>query len=136
MTDGESLRETYKNTLLTIQLPDGSTYQTSNLTHSESEWPFDDEKVHVITAWNPKSRPLEKLENESRNRELETALENRGLSHLPCRGHAGDNSWHEDGYAIRGLTTVEAIGIGANFEQNAIFELNRFQISVVDCLDY
>jgi hypothetical protein len=132
----ESLRESYKNTVLTIQLADGGTYRTSMASHSQSDWPFDSETIHVVTAWNPRSQLLDSSENQLRNQELLQILTNLETSYQPCRGLASDGSWHEDGFAILGISNEVAIELGVMFEQNAIFKLTQSDFSIVDSSDY
>lgn len=132
----ESLRESYKNTVLTIQLADGGTYRTSMDSHSQSDWPFGTEIIHVVTAWNPRSQLLQVAENHLRNQNLLEILDKHGMPHLPCRGQACNGSWYEDGFAILGISTEVARELGAMFEQNAIFKLDGQEISLIDCLEH
>lgn len=132
----ESLRESYKNTVLTIQLADGGTYRTSMDSHSQSDWPFGTEIIHVVTAWNPRSQLLQVAENHLRNQNLLEILDKHRLRHLPCRGQACNGSWYEDGFAILGISTEVARELGAMFQQNAVFKLTESDFSIVDSSDY
>ena len=136
MVNSQSLRDSYEDTIVTITLRDGSIYKTSNLTPPQMAWPFESEKIYVITAWNPRSQRLDAKANKERNRRLAAIFESRNIPVFHAIGHAIDESWHEDGFAISEISIEEIKILGAYFEQNAIFEVTQSGISVIDCLRY
>ncbi|OHV32636.1 hypothetical protein BCD49_29390 [Pseudofrankia sp. EUN1h] len=98
---------------------------------TDGDFPFSDvERVHVLTAFNPRSRPLRPHENASRQRALAGRVAATGLPSWPAvRGekHA------ELGIAVAGLTRARAQELGAEFEQDAIFEWTPAAWSLVPC---
>jgi hypothetical protein len=136
MTDSPSLRDSYQDTIITITSNDGSIYTTSQLTPPKMAWPFESETIYVITAWNPRSQRLDAKANNERNLQLASIFESRNIPKFHAVGHAMDESWHEDGFAISEISIEEIKILGAYFEQNAIFEVTQSGISVIDCLRY
>jgi hypothetical protein len=136
MTDSPSLRVSYQDTIITITLNDGSIYTTSQLTPPQIAWPFESETIYVITAWNPRSQRLDAKANNERNLQLAAIFESRNITKFHAAGHAIDNSWHEDGFAVSEISIDEIKILGVHFDQNAIFEVTEFGITVIECLDF
>lgn len=78
--------------------------------------------VHVLTGWNPEGVEQAADANQRANARLAEALRERGLTWWPADGAAADGSWHEDGFAVVGLSRAEACGLAAVFGQLAIYE--------------
>lgn len=77
--------------------------------------------VTIITAWNPGlSRPSE-AENRKANARLETTLKARGIAYLHARGQNHDASHVEPSLAALNLSKKEAIELGKEFGQAAVF---------------
>ena len=70
-----------------------------------------------ITAWNPGSRRLTDEENEDRQAELLTEIEQRRLNYLVGVGEGKD--WQEYSYLVLGVSREDATALGRQFEQNA-----------------
>lgn len=136
MVNSQSLRDSYEDTMVTITLRDGSIYKTSKFTPPQMAWPFESETIYVITAWNPRSERLDAKANKERNLQLAAIFESRKIPVFQAIGHAIDESWHEDGFAISEISIEEIKILGAYFGQNAIFEVTQSGISVIDCLRY
>ncbi|MDT3443679.1 MULTISPECIES: DUF3293 domain-containing protein [unclassified Pseudofrankia] len=99
---------------------------------TEGDFPFSDvERVHVLTAFNPRSRPLRPHENASRQRALAGRVAATGLPSWPAVG--GDEKNTELSIAVAGLTRARARALGAEFEQDAIFEWTPAAWSLVPC---
>ncbi|WP_051180874.1 DUF3293 domain-containing protein [Thermithiobacillus tepidarius DSM 3134] len=73
----------------------------------------------LITAWNPRSQPLDREANDARQRLLLEQLAARGWSHLPARGE-GRDGWREESAAVFGLRLDEALELARVFGQHAI----------------
>ncbi|MBL7501832.1 DUF3293 domain-containing protein [Frankia sp. CNm7] len=89
------------------------------------------DRVHVLTAFNPRSRRLRPHENAGRQRSLAGQVAATGLPSWPAVGGAGGHA--EPGIAVAGLSRARARALGAEFEQDAIFEWTRTAWSLVPC---
>lgn len=78
-------------------------------------------RMAVVTAYNPFSRATEDLVNEARQRELIAAVESEGLEWLPAVGADPDNVWPpEPSLAVFGATDSHLDQWMEKFEQNAV----------------
>jgi hypothetical protein len=86
----------------------------------------------VITAHNPGGR-LSGADNAAAQTQLVAVLEERGLTWWPAAG--GDPSWThvEESAAVIGMDEADAIALGAQFGQDAIFVLTPADRQVVGC---
>jgi transcriptional regulator with XRE-family HTH domain len=89
---------------------------------TEGEFPEGVDQVHVITAFNPRSRLLRRGENEERNRLLAADLERAGLRYVPAVGRSPDDSWSEDSFAVIDADADHILDLARRYDQNAIFE--------------
>jgi hypothetical protein len=97
-------------------------------------WPLGFEaEIFVITAWNPHSRPLDNKINRVRQEALETEL--LSLEHYPAVGLDPSSDYREEGVAVSGLSEVEAINLGARYNQNAIFAWTPTAWRILSCVD-
>lgn len=79
-----------------------------------------------ITADNPNSRPLGRMENCIRRRQFRVALRARRLATLPGAGHGVDGNWApEESPLIFGISENTAAALGRAFQQNAIVFIRR-----------
>ncbi|MBK6699263.1 MAG: DUF3293 domain-containing protein [Saprospiraceae bacterium] len=76
------------------------------------EWAF-------ITAWNPKSNQLSKLENEQRNAYLLDDIRSKGYASHLGRGSSEDGNWSEDSFFIENISKEEALFYALKYEQCA-----------------
>lgn len=118
-THPEGLVDVYGETRITIELPDSDL--VLDLTSRPPEMPEAWTTVHVITAWNPRSRLLLPSQNEERNRVLERQLRRLGLDPLPAVGSSRYGSWREDSFAVVNAPNDEILELAADWEQNAVF---------------
>jgi hypothetical protein len=97
-------------------------------------WPagFSNE-IFVITAWNPHSRELDGDANRIRQESLESDL--RRLEMWPAVGLDPDSDYREEGVAVSGLSEMEAITLGARYDQNAIFVWTPASWRILSCID-
>lgn len=78
--------------------------------------------LHVVTAWNPHGVAASPEYNADAGARLATELSGcDDLEVWPTTGVGADDSWHEEGFTIAGLTEAEAIELALRYEQRAIF---------------
>jgi hypothetical protein len=87
----------------------------------------------VITAHNPGGRLASGADNAAAQAQLAAELDQRGLTWWPAAG--GDPFWThvEDSAAVIGMDEADAISLGAQFGQDAIFVLTPADRQVVGC---
>ncbi len=95
----------------------------------EGGWP---EQFSVITACNPMSSG-ERGNDASAITLLRKHLSRRGLKRYRITGSSPDWSHQEASFAVWNLSMQEAIKIGREFQQNAVFWIERGEIEVVSC---
>ena len=89
----------------------------------------------VITAWNPDSVLLSPQENHARHARLLAELGSRGLSWWPAVGRDPASSHGEEGVLVSGIDEEEAIAIGRDHGQAAVFAWSPEAWQVVSCTD-
>lgn len=117
------LLEAYATTVLEITLPNGERVSVEPRPIGETVGPFpaDHERIHVITAANPRSHRLTEGENADRNRRLERDLRTLGVRSSPAVGRSPDGSWSEDSFALYDAAPTVVLGLTRAHEQNAVF---------------
>ena len=89
----------------------------------------------VVTSDNPYSRALDRVENETRRRELRVVLEARHISYEEARGHDPSGTWpDEQGVALFGVTRDDARALALAWEQFAFYEVSREGVLVRDSI--
>ena len=81
-----------------------------------------------VTAFNPGSEPLPAEENVARQRELERAVAEVGLTSYPGEGIGDDGQWPpEPSLLVLGIARDDAVRLGLRFGQLAVVygELGR-----------
>lgn len=74
-----------------------------------------------ITAWNPWSKQLGRLDNKALNAMLSRELDTLGLPHLEGIGQHPSNAWPgEESFLVFGLPLDESKALGSRYEQNAL----------------
>ncbi len=129
------IRDVYLDVLLRLHLPDGLTMLEPAPAGSTHGVAPTREPVHVITAFNPHGRVATETDNARSHRALVERLRSRGIASHPAAG--GDRSWRhvEPGVVIIGLPRAEAVALGKDFGQDAIFEWTADALSVISCTD-
>jgi uncharacterized protein DUF3293 len=94
----------------------------------------------VITAWNPGDERPGPAANAAAHQELLERLSaiaalDGQVQILRAVGRAVDGSHSEVGAAVHGLPRSDAIALGHQLRQDAIFEITVHGISVADCCD-
>jgi hypothetical protein len=98
-------------------------------TEPQGGWPG---LFHIITAWNPGvSWSLD--ENNEANRKLLVLLQALG-SPFKVIGCSPCLKYQEEGFGVTGLSREQAVEIGSQYGQNAIFEVSNDALIVIGCL--
>ena len=125
----------YARTIVEISPPGRATLRILPAPKGEvGSWPAGFRaEIFVITAWNPHSQPLDDNENRIRQAALESEL--APLELWPAVGLDPDSEYREEGVAVSGLSEMEAITLGARYDQNAIFAWSPAAWPILSCLD-
>jgi len=89
--------------------------------------------VYVITAQNPHERVLTDIVNNKRHQLLHNYLKMRfpKAELVEVIGKSCSGPWAETGWAISGLSRLDALAIAYRFQQRAIFELTKDEVIVI-----
>lgn len=89
--------------------------------------------IHVITAQNPHERVLTDIVNNKRHQLLHNYLKMRfpKAELIEVIGKSCSGPWAETGWAISGLSRLDALAIAYRFQQRAIFELTKDEVIVI-----
>lgn len=124
----------WRKTWLRIVSPSGEAWAVHPADRGVCEGPFPfDSPVHVITAWNPRSQPLDYSENLQRHQQLVGQLRAAGEEICEGTGSAADGSWAEEGIARIGHSLDSSIRIGIDWQQDAIWEWHPRGLAAVEC---
>jgi transcriptional regulator with XRE-family HTH domain len=131
--DPATLARLYADTVIEIRWPDRPHQLVEPRSEGVTEGEFPDgvDRVHVITAFNPRSRLLRRGENEERNRLLASDLERAGLRYVPAVGRSPDDSWSEDSFAVIDGDREQLLDLARRYDQNAIFEWTPDQRAIL-----
>jgi hypothetical protein len=87
---------------------------------------FDAASGVFITAWNPRSVPVDQDTNDEANDRLEADLDERGSVILPHIGVGYDPEWEpEHGFFALDLSEADAIELAVAHGQNAVVVVER-----------
>jgi hypothetical protein len=106
------------------------------ITRTAGEYPDPEARaIYVMTAHNPGGRIASDTANAAAEGRLAAELERRKLTWWPTAG--GNPSWThvEPGAAVIGMDEADAVVLGAEFGQEAIFVLTPVDRRVVGCAD-
>ncbi len=82
--------------------------------HKATKWAF-------LTAWNPASVEMSRVENDARQDDLRRRLESKGYKWLPGEGVGSDPSWKpEESLLVLGISRGNAVALGRDFGQLAV----------------
>lgn len=97
-------------------------------------WPFgDEERVHVISAYNPSGESFSYHDNERAHAQLHAELRAAGYGIRPAAVRAADGTWLARAIAVTGLRAKEAAAVGRRYGQAAVFELVPQGMRVLSC---
>jgi hypothetical protein len=89
--------------------------------------------VTVVTAWNPGLQRPGKDENRAANARLEAALRERGHVYYPAKGESAGGTHAEPSFAVMDLTQAQAISLGREFGQAAVFHWDGTRAELLWC---
>lgn len=115
----DELIQAYRDTDFVVSLEHGSTVTCQVGKPRPQGLPGS--SITVITAWNPGlSRPSE-AQNQAANERLAITLKERGIEYIQAWGQNHDGSHIEPSFAAFDLSKKEAIALGREFGQAAVF---------------
>lgn len=127
----------YASAVMRIETPGGVVWvRPAPITHTAGDYPDPGGRaIYVITAHNPGGRMASDAANASAGARLTAELERRALTWWPAAG--GDPSWThvEPGAAVIGMDETDAVALGAEFGQDAIFVLTPADRRIIGCAD-
>ena len=88
--------------------------------------------IHIITAYNPFEKVLNREENQQRQEALERLLELRSVQFTSVCGVSPDGQWVEPSFAVHGLNRSAACALARYIGQRAIFELDDEFLYVIE----
>jgi hypothetical protein len=94
---------------------------------------FDGRSFTVITAHNPRSKPLSKEENDKRHEALKAALQEQNFSFESSTGESPDGVWVEEGFVVFDLGLEPALRLGRDFGQHAILYGQGNRVAMAWC---
>lgn len=92
------------------------------------EFPFD-RPVHIITAYNPAGIETDGATNQRRHDEFGRRLASHSV--VETTGSAPDGSMAEPGYAVLHISLDEALELGREFGQRAIYRWTAESLTIV-----
>jgi len=95
----------------------------------ESGWPRD---FQIVTAHNPK-RLASDTENIAADTNLRGLLEQEQISHFRITGCSADLAHQEAGWGLVGISLAQAVEIGRQHGQYALFDVRHGETFVVSC---
>jgi hypothetical protein len=135
MTDPPSGWDAYEDAVLRIEAPGGATWvRCMPILQTAGEYPDPEGRtIYVITAHNSGGRLAPDAENAAAQARLVRELGRRGLTWWPAAG--GDPTWShvEASVAVVGIQAADAVALGAQFGQEAIFALTPRYRQVLGC---
>ena len=127
----------YVTAVIWIEAPSGVVWvRPGPVTHTVGKYPDPEACViYVMTAHNPGGRIASDTANAEAEARLAAELERRAVTWWPAAG--GNLSWThvELGAAVIGMDETDALALGAEFGQDAIFVLTPVDRRVVGCTD-
>jgi hypothetical protein len=132
-----SVWDAYVGAVMRIEAPGGVFWvRPAPVARTTGEYPDPAGRaICVMTAHNPRGRMASDTANASAQARLAAELDRRGLTWWPAAG--GDPSWThvEPGAAVIDLDEADAVALGAEFGQDAIFVLTPADRRVVGCAE-
>ena len=137
MTEESGGWDAYVGAVMRIEAPGGAIWvRPAAVTHTVGTYPEPAGRaIYVITAHNPGGRMASDTENALAEARLAEELQRRGLMWWSAAG--GNPSWThvESSAAVIGIDEADAVVLGAEFGQDAIFALTPAGRRVIGCSD-
>ena len=129
----DDLRVAYTATILDLWLPERLTVEPRPTGIRDGAFPAGIDHVHVITASNPRSRPLSAAENQARNDLLRRDLRRLSGAHEVslATGRSADGGWIEHGFAVVDADRATLIDLAIRHGQLAIYAWTPAHLAVV-----
>jgi hypothetical protein len=125
----------YVAAVIRIETPRGVVWvRPAPITHTAGEYPDPEARaIYVMTAHNPGGQIAPDTANTAAEAKLAAELERRELTWWSAAG--GNSSWThvEPGAAVIGIDEADALALGVEFGQEAIFVLTPVDRRVVGC---
>jgi hypothetical protein len=133
VTDRSELEAVYLDSVLELSWEDGSRtrVEARPVGTTAGRFPAGVERIHVITAWNPRSRPTSARANAERSRQLRGEVERAGWRHLDAVGRSRDGTWSEDSFAVIDGDAEAVVDLARRFAQHAVYRWTAAQLAVV-----
>lgn len=87
----------------------------------------------IITPWNPDGLPAALEKNQEASGRLQSRLERMGLPWFSVTGGSPDFAHVEPGFGVADITRNEAVALGRDFRQEAIFWVEGGAVFLVSC---
>lgn len=128
--------DNYIRAVLRIELPEGTLRIKPAPLGKSHDINFPDKTggtVHVITAFNPGGIAVPDAANTFAHERLAARLQKMGKTCLAAAG--GDVEWThvEQGFAVIAMTDEEALALGRDFGQEAIYGWSPSTLTVLSC---
>jgi hypothetical protein len=137
MTAQPSVWDAYVSAVIRMEAPGGVFWvRPVPVARTTGEYPDPAGRtIYVMTAHNPGGQVASGTTNAAAETRLAVELQRRELAWWPATG--GDPSWThvEPGAAVVGVDEAEALALGAQFGQDAIFVLTPAGRRVLGCAD-
>lgn len=111
---------------------DGSTVDLTG-PDAVDAWPFDG-VVHVLTAWDPSGRIMERDDNDRANAALRDDLIAAGAQVWDSTGHDGpisDRTFIDAGFVLTGLAESQVVDLALRYDQEAIYTMTDDDLILV-----
>jgi Protein of unknown function (DUF3293) len=135
MTAESSVWNAYAEAVIRIEAPGGVIWvRPAPVTRTAEKYPDQQGRViYVMTAHNPSGQLASDTANAAAEARFAAELERREVTWWPAAG--GNSSWThvEPGAAVIGMDEADALALGAEFGQDAIFVLTTAERRVVGC---
>lgn len=115
------LARAYERTLYDVQLPDGTVTLLVRRAPLGNSGPIRDRRLAIVTAYNPGYERPDDAANRAANERLRAEIERRGWAWCEATGYSPERDHREPSFAIFDVSDDEAVEIGRQFGQAAIF---------------
>ncbi len=133
MTEPEPIWGAFTAAHVWLKLSDGDAILTPGAIGSVDPFPFA-QPVHIITAFNPMGQMATPDQNLAAHEALTNTLSEYEV--IPSMGCNAAGEHREPGLAVLDIGLDQALAIGQQFQQMAIYQWTATERAVVSCLDF